>query len=237
MRVFKIFLSIVIILGITYATYTSLFKSDFTKIKKVTISGVADKIIPDLKRMYSGLENQSFWKVDVIAVAEKIKTHPWVQDVEIKKLFPNEIAILITQREPSALINNSKGVFNYVDGQGHVFGPAETIDVTEKIILSGKELMDKSQTREPILEVIQNLPQTGALSHQDISEIKYQSEKGYQILLSKTGIVVDLGKENLPLRVDRARRVVQYLEDHKINASHVDADYSKKVLVKVRKPR
>jgi hypothetical protein len=37
--------------------------------------------------------------------------------------------------------------------------------------------------------------------------------------------------------MDRARRVVQYLDQHNINASRVDSDYVKKVLVKVRKGR
>lgn len=235
MRILKISLSLVIIAVVAYGTYLSLFVSQLTKVSHVTIIGAQDSIKPQIEKLHGIKNTTSFWDVEVEKVAANIKKHDWVEAVEIKKVFPNEIMIFITQRQPHAVLNKGNGKFDYIDETGFVFGPAETADLSEKVILSGKSFNEKPELRMPVVELIKQLPSTGTLSFDDISEVKFEREKGYQILLSKTGMKIDLGKENLPVRIDRARKVVQYLESHQINASHVDADYAKKVLVKVRK--
>nr|AIA18448.1 POTRA domain, FtsQ-type [uncultured bacterium]AIA18456.1 POTRA domain, FtsQ-type [uncultured bacterium] len=237
MKILKIFLSLVIISVIGFGSYHGLFLSDLTKIKEITIVGANPNLEKELQKMHGIVPGTSFWKTDVDQLAAKLKKHAWVENIEIKKNFPNEITVQVTERKPKALLNKGQGKFDYIDDSGFVFGPAKPIDASEKVVLSGKSLIEKSELREAAIEVVKQFPPSGAMSLSDVSEIQFNNEKGYQVVLSKTGMIVDLGKENLPVRVDRARRVVQYLESHQINASHIDADYAKKVLVKVRKDR
>jgi cell division septal protein FtsQ len=87
------------------------------------------------------------------------------------------------------------------------------------------------------VEILKALPNEGRLSLKDTSEVRYDDQHGFLLTLQKPKLQVELGKEDLALKLDRARRVAEYIEQHGINASRIDADYGKKVLVKVQSSR
>ncbi len=224
--------------------YQALFKSDLTRIKKIEIQGANPQTEKRIRKTVADeaigaqVKSSTFWKIQTDSVALKIEKDPWVESVQVKKVFPDEIKIEVSERTPDALIGAGSGNLEFVDQEGNIFGPAEVKDISSHVLISGKNILENKELRsQAITEVLHVLPEKGPMSRDDVSEIQFNSEKGFQIVMSKTGIVVDLGKENIPLHLDRARKVVQYLDLHQINATHVDADYAKKVLVKVHKDR
>jgi cell division protein FtsQ len=233
----KLPLTILFTLLLAVGFYQALIRTDFSKIKVVSVVGVQEKNRERLESLAQKASGENFWKIKLQDLATPIQNDPWVESVEIKKTFPDKIKVQIIERAPVAAVTTGKGDFEYMDHEGKIFGPVNKADLAKQIVINGKNFLDNPGLKKSAIELIKQLPADGPLSQADISEMTFHGDKGFQIILSKTGMVVDLGKDNLSLRIERARKVVQYLEQHQISASHVDADYAKKVLVKVRKGR
>ena len=155
----------------------------------------------------------------------------------MRRVFPSTIVIEVKERIPFAVINESNGKFKYLDMSNTIIDKAEPEKIGPYPILVGHELRTNTSLRAEALDILKALPEEGLMSRHDVSDLRFDEEHGFQMRLAKSGILIDIGKENIPLHIDRARRVVQYLDQHSVNASRVDSDYAKKVLVKVRKGR
>jgi cell division protein FtsQ len=234
----KVFSLILIAVVIGFGVFFGVSRTDFLKISEIQIDGAAPKTEERLRSKLSSHIGQSFLNFSVAREMASLKQDPWVKDVEIHRVLPQKIAVHITERTPVALIGNGQGRFNYIDETNTVIDSnAEVSELTKYPALFGFTGKEKDSLREQALWLLKSLPPDGFVSHRDVSEISFDHERGFQITLAKTRLVVDLGKENLPVHLDRARKVVQYLDEHQIQASKVDSDYAKKVLVKVRKGR
>jgi cell division protein FtsQ len=241
MRYLKIAVLIVLSSGFAIALWEGVKKTDLIKLKEIKFEGASTQNELRLRKKIGIQPGEAFWSKSIDAQAKNLKTDPWVEDVQIKRIFPATMLVQITERKPVAVLGNGKGQFKYLDGDNNIIDYADSQNISQAVakypVLFGEKLLGDVSLREKALNLVKALPEEGSLSHKDVSDIEFDEEHGFQIRLAKTGILIGLGQDNLPLHLDRARRVVQYLDQHNINASRVDSDYSKKVLVKVRKGR
>lgn len=212
-------------------------KTDLLKLKNIKIEGAAPATETRLRKNITINPGDSLWEKSVEKQAEIAKLDPWVEKAQVRRVFPNTIVIDVKERVPFAVMNESNGQFKYLDTSNTIIDKAEPEKVGLYPILVGHDLRTNINLRREALEILKSLPEEGLLSRKDVSDLRFDEEHGFQMRLAKSGILIDIGKENIPLHIDRARRVVQYLDQHSINASRVDSDYAKKVLVKVRKGR
>jgi cell division septal protein FtsQ len=212
-------------------------KTDLLKLKAIQITGAAPTTEARLRKNITITPGDSLWEKSVEKQAEIAKRDPWVEKAQVRRVFPNTIVIDVKERTPFAVMNESNGQFKYLDSSNTIIDKAEPEKIGQYPILVGHDLRTNSNLRGEALDILKSLPEDGLMSRHDVSDLRFDEEHGFQMRLAKSGILIDIGKENIPLHIDRARRVVQYLDQHSINASRVDSDYSKKVLVKVRKGR
>ncbi len=232
----KVFFILILPL-IAIATYFVLVKSELTKLQEIIIQGASPTTEDRIRNKIQILIGNSIWHLDLDVTAHLIETDPWIKTVDLRRQLPKTLTISVVERRPVAVLGNGLGQFKYVDEYSFIIDKANSQEIGEYPVLMGKEFFDKKDLRAKALELIADLPQEGLVSKADLGDLRYSSEHGFQMTLSKTGILIDLGKENIPLHIDRVRRVVQYLDQHQVNAMHIDSDYQKKVLVKVRKGR
>lgn len=208
------------------------FLSDAMRVSEILIEG------SNLDTRYRPLLvtkiGDPFWKLSLIKEVENLKQQRWVESVEVRRQLPTTIVISIQERKPVAIVGDKKGNFSLIDKRSNYIDHVEMAEAPDLPLLLGDSLVKGRALREQGLDLIQQLPAEGALSKQDLSHVEYDPEKGFVLTLQKTGIQIKLGKDNIPLRIDRARRVVQYLGQHNITGKVVDADFSKKVLVQTR---
>lgn len=232
--------------GLLFITFTLLFltaavlavlRSDLTRVRELSIQGASPAVANRLSRTLSFTLERKIWDITVQDIADKVKSDSWIESVEVQRQFPSTLLIQVVERKPFAVLGNKKGRFKLVDQDNNIIDVAKNDDLTRLPILMGKAFVEKVDLRKAGLDLLKTLPEEGILSLKDVSDVEYKEDRGFSITLMKSGITIELGKENLPLHIDRARRVVQYLDQNNINATRVDADYAKKVLVKVRKGR
>jgi cell division septal protein FtsQ len=230
--------TLLVFLGVVgYGFWRGIAHSDLLKVQNIVIEGASKTTEARIREHLDVKTGDPFWRIPVEKEAAVIKQDGWVESVELRRRFPGTIVVNVTERKPIAVTSNLKGRFEYVDENNNVIDRAQPDQISDYPVLAGAEFENDRDLRGQALALLKSLPDDGDLSKNEISEIQFHDEHGFQMTLSKTRTVIDLGRENIPLHLDRARRVVQYLQQHNINASHVDSDYAKKVLVKVRKDR
>jgi len=109
-----------IILFIFLTTYTPKFHfiigSDFS-IQKIKIAGNSilnsDKIVKKLNFLYE--ENLFF--LDFKDIEENLKSETFIESFSLKKIYPNTLKIIITEKEPIAVLQNKKKKF-YISDKG-----------------------------------------------------------------------------------------------------------------------
>ena len=235
MKVFRIFLLVVFVGIVAASIWEESFDSDGMKVHSISVQGASGTTETRIRQSLENMMGRPLWQLPVEQAAGKVKQDPWVDSVTIHRQFPHTLAVTVKERKPVAVMGDGAGKFNYVDDSNTIIDRAPVSETARYPVLLGSNFEKDSGLRAQGLALLKSLPDEGLISQKDISDLRFDNEHGFQLTLAQTGVVIDIGKENLPLHLDRARRVVQYLNEHKINALRLDSDYAKKVLVKVRK--
>ena len=69
--------------------------------------------------------NSNIFSVSKKDVYNKIKQNPYIEDVEIKKVFPNKIKIIVNERKVDYCVQIASG-FAYIDKQGYILELSST---------------------------------------------------------------------------------------------------------------
>jgi hypothetical protein len=102
-------------------------------------------------------------------------------------------------------------------------------------IVRGEKLATDESSRQKLIEFINSLPSTGMLSKSNIAEISYSKDEGYTLFLINTKAEVKLGDERVSVKIARVSQVLDYLAANNLKGRVIDASFSKKVLVRLRK--
>jgi cell division protein FtsQ len=103
-------------------------------------------------------------------------------------------------------------------------------------VLRGGSFLKSIEKRQKAISILKNLPETGPMSFSQVAEIEYYQESYWARLVSNS-VKIHLGVQNLPKKIERIDRVMNYLKSSKLDPRVIDADFSKKLVVKLRKHR
>jgi len=113
---------------IFFALSHALGRSDFFQITAIDIRG-CEKTSKRQILEYSGADiHSNLFSLDADEVKARVESSQWVHQADIEKKWPNELAIIIKERAPVAMVS-LEGTLRYVDLEGVVFAevlpPAE----------------------------------------------------------------------------------------------------------------
>jgi len=165
-----------------------------------------------LQAVRNGVDG-NFFTVDIERLRAALEQLPWVRSVNIRREFPNRLAVELEEHQPLARWNNAA----LVNRQGEVF-VAETAQVLPDFI--GQE--DYSQ--EVAQHYAQFSDQLAALNLQ-VVQLAQSPRHAWQLHLSN-GMVLELGSEDMQRRLDRFVAVYPYsLAGMQSSVKHVDLRY------------
>tara|TARA_A100001011_G_scaffold360720_1_gene408223 strand:- start:227 stop:886 length:660 start_codon:yes stop_codon:yes gene_type:complete len=111
-----------IILLILLTTYTPKFdpilKSNFN-IKKINIENNSILRSEEIRRMIKFLYDDSIFFLNIQQVEESLKRETFIESFSIKKIYPNTLTVIITEKKPIAILLNKKKKF-YVSSKGDI---------------------------------------------------------------------------------------------------------------------
>jgi cell division protein FtsQ len=191
-------------------------------------------LITKIKPQLAYFENKNTWQISLSKIANQLQKETWVKDVSVSRTWPNKIKIKIKNKTPEVLVLDSEGRLHPVDQAGELLPIMGWNESSGEPILRGNNFLAKFDLRKKMLDFFSQLPAEGPFSKKQISDILYNESEGFIATLVWKSLQVKLGFEPSTLVSLRISQVIDYLQTRNINVRVIDANFSKKVLVKMR---
>jgi len=84
---------------------------------------VSRQELVQLARIQPGV---SLWRINVEQIRRRLLQHPWIREALVRRLYPNELEVIVYERKPSAILESGSGYL--IDGAGYVLRAAGNQD-------------------------------------------------------------------------------------------------------------
>jgi len=238
----KVFIATVSTVGLIVGTFFFLKNSIF-QIRQIEIEleqnaahpYLFPKIQKSLEKNLAGLHGEYIWKVNLEKVLDKVSADLRVKDAKITRVLPQTIRVVVSPYTPIANVMTKTSDRLYpIARDGEILPAVPVLEAPDAPLLRGQIFLKDKSVRLKAIELMNALPETGRLSLHATSEISYDTKTGFKIRLSSSRSVVWMGFDDFATRISQAKRVVDYLETHKLSGRIIDARFGKKVVVKLR---
>lgn len=182
--------------------------------------------------------------VDLNALADKLRRHPWIRSASVYRRFPGQLIMEIDERTPRAIVAAEK--LHYVDEQAELFTrllPGDPVDfplftgvTTEDLKARGPEIQELVRQGFGLLELLER---TGTdLDQSGIGEIRIDLDEGLSVQ-TRSGRLIVFGKSDFELKLQRYGRLRRFLTQtgEWNNAQIISLDFEDRALVRSDKTR
>ena len=168
----------------------------------------------------------SFFFTPAAEIEKEIKTHPWIKEASIQKVFPNLIEIHVVEHIPKgvALLDQMMAI----NEEGIPFAPISIEEAGELPILSGVSSRFFSDGGNLYvgqtllmrgLEVAQAYEESGINQLRSLSDI-YIAETGrVELMLNRTRI--SLGSDQFKKRLKKIKQILIHLKEKSSDAQYI----------------
>lgn len=181
---------------------------------------------------YKGI---SLWNIKLKKISREVSELNWVDGLNIKRSWPSTLSVRVRPHEVKLLYMGKNGKLLPIIKDGTFLDEVEAKQAPDVALLDGEAFLKKSSLRQKAVEVMEQIPAEGSFSRKTISEVRYDNKEGFWMTLIKTGVQVKMGEDQVALKAARVSQVVEYLDSRQFDARVIDANLSKKVLVRLRK--
>ena len=224
-------------LFIGHWVYVRLLSDPYFRVREVEVEGgrkIPREILLSLTVM-EGMPN--LFSVKLKDVVKRLESHPWIEQVRVRKVFPHKIVIQVKERKPMAIIQLEE--LYYVDTQGEIFTPVGDRDeynypyvtglsrrVLETDPVEAKRLIAKA------LELLRIVSQEKVSPLEEISEIHMEKAFGIHCFTKAEGVEVKMGWEDFEEKLKRLPLIWSDLRRRGFSAVSIDCSDLKRMVVK-----
>ena len=193
------------------------------------------RIKTSLTPQFQNFAGRFFWEVPLSKVYEIASKDKRVRKVQIYREFPTKLRVEVEPQTP-VLAYLSRDNRIYPIAADATLLPALSLrDIPDLPIVRGDEFRDEQKLREAALDLFEQIPAEGNLKKKAVSEILYTRKDGFKIFLNGTSSEIKMGDADFGPKLSRVEKVLAYLDSQNIKGRVIDARFSKKVVVRVRK--
>jgi len=217
--------------------YVHLLEDPYFRVREVEVEG-GQKIPKETLLSLTKVEGMpNLFSVELKEVVKRLESHPWIEQVRVKKVFPNKILIQVEEKKPMAIIQ--LGELYYIDTRGEIFSAVGERDgfnypyltgltrqVLEKDPAEAKRLINKA------LELLRIVRQEKISPFEEISEVHMEKVFGIECFTKAEGVEVKLGWEEFGEKMKRLSLVWADLRKKGCSAVSIDCSDLRRVVVK-----
>lgn len=190
-------IGVVTLLAVTFLYFRN---SPALGIRHVDVLGDLTHLSHDDVVVLSELKaSDKLFAVNLTSVRDNIRRHPWVEDVSIRREFPDTVQITVTEREPLALLMVGDGYL--VDKMGRVFKKWEDTDVRDLPVITGFDAEEIARfpalTRQRLNDAVAFLKFLNKQSFfldDAVSEVNLDAVYGFTVFTLSDGLEIFYGK-------------------------------------------
>jgi cell division protein FtsQ len=180
------------------------------------------------------LKGQPMWRVSLVRVRQQLQRHSLLKNIEVQKSWPHTLEINYSLPELRAVYQDRRGDFRILVDGGQWINPVKWSNLPGLPWLRGDWIEKDLKTKESVLNLLGQIPQQGPLAANQISEIQFTELDGFLLTLIKSGQQILFGNDNFEIKSLRVTQVLEYLQSRGLESRVIDANFSKKVLVRLR---
>ncbi len=216
----------------------------YFRIHEIEINGCLMTAPGSLRKFANISYEMNMLTLDPKAMQERLQMHPWIVRAEVKRIWPDGLAVFVKEYRPHALIAQAgEEGFSYLDRNGRIFAavvPGQELDFP---VITGLDAFNTIEERERLLgEATSFLYLAGRnnpnLPAQNISEIHFNSDGDLILYLVEQPFPIYFGKGDIKRKYYQLRRVLEVLYRKRKgkaiidNVAYIHMDYQEnKVLV------
>lgn len=228
MKRFLYLFSIFWISMISLTVITHLIKRDeiFPKVLGLRISGRSQLEEKELIDLVKPFLSMNFGMADTEKMRNSILAHPYVKDATVKRIYPFYLHIHINERIPSAIWIGNDGSPKVLDEEGNPFRGIRRGEKGDLLVIRADEV---NEVRS-LLKTVKRWEESGILNPSDLSEVL--SEGGSLKIITRSGVEILLGREEIDLRLRKALKVLNDARKRGIAIKCMDTRFEKGVIIK-----
>lgn len=221
------------------------FKIDTVDIKVEALSSQKNYVASKSKQLQmklNSIKGISLWRLPLSQLSRTLSEEKWIKSFQISRAWPSGVVleiepdiveILVISQDVRASINKVTDI-RPITKSGNVLEKIKSDSAPNAIVTYDTVFLNNQKVREGAIGVINSLPASGSMSAASISEIGYDKKEGYWIKLLQSETKVNFGDKQFEIKAARIAQVINYLDGRNLKARVIDANLSKKVLVRLR---
>lgn len=181
---------------------------------------------------------KSIFALDLERIGRKIEENPWIATASVKRIFPREVVIEVTERTPAAIL--SLGYLYYVDWDGNIFKLLDADDSLDFPVLTGVSKDDLLKRPEKIrrqlgraMHLLRGLEVRTGFNLDDLSGLHLSDEDGIDLMTYVGGVPIHLGYGNYTAKLDRLEKVYKELQPKLMALKSIDLNVADRVIVRL----
>lgn len=192
-------------------------------LREVSIDGQLRHLgVQQIEQLVQRRVDQGLFAADLEEVRQLLADEPWLQQVAVRRKWPDLLHVELVEREPYLRWNESQ----LMTASGDVFKPREGIDRFQLPVLTGEY-----QSRLEILSRYEWLSGQLAANGLTIARLEKEQRGAWRVQLS-TATWIYMGRESIEQKVTRFNRLYQQVLRQRIDdIERVDLRYTHGVSV------
>lgn len=212
------------------------------RVQKVMVTGCKALTEPEVIAAAKVPMARSIFDVEFAPIAQRVAALPFVQKVQVSRIFPSTVLIAVQERKPLALINHA-GLWP-VDAEAVVLPRLQpTRRVTDQAIfdmpvLSGAAFLKPVENRQlapanqRVIELLAELRSTNAMLYHSISEVNLNAKGQLTFYLMERGVPVYLGADRWTEKCERLFIFLQHVKPASGKFLTIDLRYDKQIVTR-----
>ncbi|MNT10521.1 Cell division protein FtsQ [compost metagenome] len=242
--VLKLIFGFIVLPLVIGGTLYSLNENGFFNISKIEVrlenapanqEAFLNPLVQELEKDLQAYQGQSLWNIKLKKLSNVIDKEEWIETAALKRNWPSSLVVRVKPYEVKLLYLGKGSQLMPIIKDGQMLKAIDSRRAPDVALLGGEVFVKKPELRKKAVELMEEIPAQGSFSRKTISEIRFDQKEGFWMTMIKTGIQVKMGSDQIALKSARVAQVVDYLENRQFDARVIDANLSKKVLVRLRK--
>jgi len=207
----------------------------YFSVREVKVSG-GEKIGGGEVLRLAGLsEGMSVWEIDPRRIEEKVRSHPWVRRVTVRRELPHRIVIEIEERAARGIA--VLGRLYYVDSEGVVFKPVEEGEGVDYPFLTGLEqaglTSHAASTRQRMQEVLRLADLLGP--GLTLSQIHFRPDGGVVLYPTSYAVALHMGWGDWQEKLQRLEQVLAEWRGREKRLAALDLSFRDQVVARLKR--
>lgn len=187
-----------------------------------------------VQKILQGYKGRSLMAVALGDIRKKLIQLSDVEDLQIYKSWPQTLKVQYSLPSLRALSPIDRDRFRALSIRGTWIGPLTWAQLPDLPWLRGSWIEKRPELLKEVLGLLNGLPAKGGVTFSRIAEVNYNDLDGFILTLVQTGQQIVFGQSDFEIKAHRTSQVLEYLQTKNLESRVIDANFSKKVLVRLR---